>query len=329
MGGISRLVFRILSGRYPEYQAAGIPEYFRKVSGIPFRRSPMRFGGPGPVQQSERSVLLTVECGRAASRLAWRRCVVAGGRRRIGDWRRGISHHRRGSVDDRWRQIGGVDHAGDGGAHAQADRRTGHGAGERPRTRIESGTAMPAVPMVPPGISRPWRGQRDEQQQSGAGRRAARPKRSAPLRSNNPGPKPKVSVSRAGPRPSTSPESAPGWARSALKGAAVVPAVRPLGGVRPTAEEGDQRVALRRRDIEGGEIDVALLRRQDAGLVAAAERHPLGGGRGRGVGPRAMAHDGAGEPGGRGEQGAAGGEGAAAVAGGHRASTSVFMSSST
>jgi hypothetical protein len=184
MGGISRMVFRILSGRYPEYHAAGIPEYFRKVSGIPFRRFPMRFGVPGPVQQSERSVLLTVECGRAASRLAGRRCVVAGwrrgiagwrcvvsrGRSRIGDWRRGISHYRRGSVDDRWRQIGGVDHAGDGGAHAQADRRTGHGAGERPRTRIESGTATPAVPVVPPGISRPWRGQRDEQQQSGTDR---------------------------------------------------------------------------------------------------------------------------------------------------------------
>jgi hypothetical protein len=35
MGGISRLVFRILSGKYPEYLRAGIPECFRKVSGIP------------------------------------------------------------------------------------------------------------------------------------------------------------------------------------------------------------------------------------------------------------------------------------------------------
>jgi len=39
MGGISRLVFRILSGKYPEYLWAGIPDCFRKVSGIPFSRS--------------------------------------------------------------------------------------------------------------------------------------------------------------------------------------------------------------------------------------------------------------------------------------------------
>ena len=103
----------------------------------------------------------------------------------------------------------------------------------------------------------------------------ARPKRSLPsASSNSPGPKPKVIVSRAGGSPYASPVS--------CGGATIGPSIAPNS---PTSwpfvicaaaavQRGEQRddvVARLRGEVEGGEMQTVLHRRDDAGLVRPVE----------------------------------------------------------
>ena len=106
---------------------------------------------------------------------------------------------------------------------------------------------------------------------SAAGRLAARPNRS----SNRAGPKPMVRVRLAASRPTASPVS-DGGASRLVRAAAADPAVGGhLPGRRgPVLEQRDQRGPVGGRDVEGREVQVALHRGGDAGLVRAVEVDP-------------------------------------------------------
>ena len=107
-----------------------------------------------------------------------------------------------------------------------------------------------------------------------AGRRSARPKRSLPSRAEQRGPKPIVSVSRDGGRPSASPVSSGGGLAGAVDradAAGVAAGGHPGRRGRPLLQQLDELRAVVGDDVEGGEVQAVLGRGDDAGLVRAVE----------------------------------------------------------
>ena len=85
--------------------------------------------------------------------------------------------------------------------------------------------------------------------------------------SNSVGPKPKVTVSRAGGRPTASPVSSGGARRRRRSRPTGSPGGHPRGRRRPLAQQVAQLGCDVGDDVEGGEVQPVLRRRRDPGLV--------------------------------------------------------------